>query len=114
MKSNFELRKALVGLGISSNMQAYHYILETINILKKQQIHTNITFIYDLLAKKYNTSKCSVERTIRYAIIKSCKEKDILKKIYGHTPENSVFLHDLYFNFDVIKKTIEENLKNDR
>ena len=111
MKKNVELRKVLLNLGISSNMQAYHYVLEAINILSKQQIHTNITFIYETLAKKFYSSKYSVERTIRYAIIKSSKEKDILKKIYGRVPENSVFLYDLYFNLDVIKNTIKEELK---
>jgi hypothetical protein len=105
MKNNIRLRKALIKIGISSNVLGYHYILKAVEILKKQKIHTNIGTIYEMIYKENNAiSKGAVERAIRNAIKTSYKRGQILKRIYDIIPDNSVFLYDLVFNIDIIER----------
>lgn len=104
---NKEVRKVLLKLGITSNLQGYHYIIEAFKIIQKQKIHTNITTIYAMVGKKLDNTPTGVERGIRHALQKSWKT-ETLKKIYTKMPDNSVFLYDLYFNFDIMKDEIKK------
>lgn len=103
--NNRELRKALLKLGISSNLKGYHYIIKAVEIIKKQKIHTNMTTIYNMIAKEEENTYSGVERSIRHSLQKSW-EHGMMKKIYNETPDNSAFIYDLYFNFDIIKDGI--------
>lgn len=105
---NINLRKLLMRIGISSNMNGFHYILEAVDIIEKQKIHTNMAHIYKMISKKYNNTCSGAERAIRYALGKAYRENNILRKIYLTIPNNSVFLYDLVFNFDVFLNTIKE------
>ena len=104
---NIELRKVLIKIGISSNVKGFYYILDSVEIIKKQKIHTNVTTIYEMLSKKYGASPSSIERSIRHAIQQAYKSGEILKKIYNTSPDNSVLIYDLYFNFDIIEGECE-------
>lgn len=103
-----ELRKFLLRIGISSNIQGYHYILDAINFISKQKIHTNITTVYEFICKKHETTPSAVERSIRHAIQQSYKKIPTLNLIYHVIPDNSVFLYDLVFNFDILLEFCEE------
>ena len=100
---NIELRKLLLKIGISSNIQGYHYIIRAVEIIEKQKIHTNITTIYEIISKEFGTTSSRVERAIRHAIKKSYKSKCILNEIYGCIPDNSTLIYDLVFNFDIVQ-----------
>lgn len=100
---NIEIRKLLLNIGISSNIQGYHYIIRAVEIIKKQKIHTNTTTIYEIVSKEYETTPSAVERGIRHAIQKSYKKCQTLNEIYQGIPDNSVFLYDLVFNFDILQ-----------
>lgn len=113
MINNMELRKLLMNLGIHSNLEGYHFILAAIEILSKQKIHTNVTTIYQMIGKDMGKNPSTIERGIRHTIQK-CWKNGLLNKIYHRIPNNSAFLYDLYFNFDVIKEEIDRSLKDDR
>ena len=101
----FLLRKILMKLNISANLEGYHYILTAINILiKKRNEKTKIVDIYEIIGKRYNTTKTGVERAIRYAIIKSFSYNENLKLIYTKKPTNSSFIYDLAFNTDIFEQ----------
>ena len=104
---NKELRKFLLKIGISSNIQGYHYIISAVNFISKQKIHTNTTTIYEIIGKEYEKKSSAVERGIRHAIQQSYKKHQILNGIYQGIPDNSVFLYDLVFNFDILQGFIE-------
>lgn len=106
--NNMKLRKLLLKIGISSNVQSFHFILEAYNIIQKQQIHTNMTTIYKMLAKKFDKNPSSIERGIRHGIHQSWKTGR-LNKVYYEIPDNSAFLYDLYFNFDILEDAIKED-----
>ncbi len=105
---NKNIRKLLIKIGISSNIKGFHYILEAIDIIKAQKMHTNMTTIYEIICKKYNNTSSGVERAVRHSISKAYKKTDILKKIYINVPDNSVFLYDLVFNFDIFADIVKE------
>lgn len=104
IEENIKLRKIMIRLAITSNLQGYHYILKAVEILKQQKIETKMTKIYEIIAKEYNSTKSAVERAIRHSIQRSTRKNNILKDIYGEIPDNSTFLYDLVFNFDIIQK----------
>lgn len=100
-KKFFELRKVLLQLGISSNNIGFNYIIQAVNIIQKQRIHTAMSTIYSELANSNNTTTYAAERAIRYAITKSYKKNKILQQIYNNKPDNASFLYDLAFNLDI-------------
>lgn len=102
---NKKLRELLLNLGFYSNLQGYHFIIKAYNIISKQKIHTSMTTIYEKIGKEFEKSPSSIERAIRHIITKTYK-KGILNKIYDSCPDNSEFLYDLYFNFDIIEDKI--------
>ena len=107
---NIELRELVLDLGIFSNIQGYHFILESYNIISKQKIHTSMTTVYRTIGKKFGKNCSSVERAIRHSIQK-CWKYGNLNKIYNQLPDNSVFLYDLYFNLDIIKNKLKKENK---
>ena len=113
-KSNYQLRKLLLKMGIYSNYEGYKYILKAIKILQKQEIHTNVITLYEMICKDTNgKSNGSVERAIRYCISQSYKKIPILKNIYRTRPTNAAFLYDLAFNMDIYLEEIE-NIDKDK
>lgn len=107
---DINLRMLLIKIGISSNLKGFYYILDAVNFVKKQRIHTNMTTVYEILSKRYNTNPSAVERGIRHAITKSHKNSDIIKNIYGIIPDNSAFIYDLALNFDIFEEIIKERI----
>ena len=106
--NNINLRMILIKMGISSNIKGFYYILDAVDIIKKQQIHTNMTTIYEMLSKKHDTTPGAIERGIRHAINKAYKNSNILKEIYGGISDNSSFIYDLVFNFDIFERILKE------
>ena len=106
MSNDMELRKLLLKLGISSNMQGYFGILIAVNLIQKQKMHVSMGTIYKTISKELNKSEHQAERTIRYAVDRAYK-LGTLQNIYPKVPDNSVFLYDLVFNFDIIKEVLE-------
>lgn len=102
---NKKIRELLLNLGFYSNLQGYHFIIKAYNIISKQKIHTSMTTIYEKIGKEFEKSPSSIERGIRHSITRTYK-KGNLDKVYNKLPENSVFLYDLYFNFDIIESKI--------
>ena len=114
---NIDLRKLLIKLGISSNLKGFHYIIESVNIIRNQKKHIRMTDVYKKVSKSYENTPNAVERAIRHAIDKSYKENNFIKKIYSFKPDNSAFLYDLALNFDIfldiIKGVKDEKVNND-
>lgn len=101
---NYE--EILLKLGITSKLKGYHYILESIKILKNQTRFQNIMFIYELVAKNYKTNYLCIERNIRTCVISSYFRKNILHNIYGKKPDNKSFIYDLIYNKEIFEKEI--------
>ena len=108
---DINLRMILIKIGISSNIKGFYYILDAVDIIRKQQIHTNMITVYEMISKKQDTTSSAIERGIRHAIKTAYKHSNILKSIYEIVPDNSSFMYDLAFNFDVFEKYIKENVK---
>ena len=106
---NIELRKLLMKIGIYSNIKGFHYILEAVNIIKNQGTHISMMNVYKMIHEKYNNTPSAIERAMRHAIGKAYNENDVLKNIYSNVPDNSAFLYDLVFNFDIFKKYTKTN-----
>lgn len=107
---DINLRMLLIKIGISSNIKGFYYILDAVNFVKKQRIHTNMTTVYEILSKEHDTTASAVERGIRHAITKSHKNSNIIKNIYGIIPDNSAFIYDLALNFDIFEEIIKEKI----
>ncbi len=105
---DIDLRMILIKTGISSNLRGFYYILDAVNFIREQKIHTNMTTVYEVISKKYDATVCAIERAVRHAVKKSYKNSNILKDIYEDAPDNAEFLYDLVFNFDVFEQTIKK------
>lgn len=104
---NKKIRKFLIKIGISANLQGHFYILDCVEILNKQRIHTNLMTLYEMIGKKYDKNNTAIERTIRHSITQAYHKTNILKNIYGFVPDNSVLIYDLVFNFDILEGEIK-------
>ena len=108
-KENKELRKVLLRLGISSNLEGFNYILAAVNIIENKKGKVKLTEIYEKICRLEKAkTKHSVERAIRYAIELSYKNNKYFREIYYKKPVNHAFLSDLVFNFDLFKEVIEK------
>ena len=98
------IRSAFKELCITPNYVGYKYLIDSVEIiLSKQEENLSLTkLIYPVIAKKYNVSACSVERSIRTAINSSwdkIPDTALIKYfgIYAVTPEfkpsNSRFIY---------------------
>lgn len=101
-----EVRKYLLKIGIKSDALGFHYILDAVRILQKQQIHTNMATVYEMIMKKYKLDGhySQIERSIRHSKILAYKNGTVLKEIYDAIPNNKTFLYDIVFNFDILKE----------
>ena len=107
-ENNYIFRRILIKLGKSSNIKDFYYILKSIEIVKKQQIHTNITTVYEMLSKNDENTKYGIERSIRNSIAHSYKTNIVMKRIYADKPKNANFIYDLAFNTDIFEKEIKK------
>lgn len=105
---DIKIRQALLKIGISSHTKGYQFILEAIKTLKKQQIHTNIIDLYEMLSIKTDSTRSYVERGIRSAITTAYNRGTILSKVYNKKPVNAAFLYDMVFNFDIFLNEINK------
>ena len=60
----------LLSVGISANLQGYTYLKESIKmVIEDPMTITKVTKVmYPMIAKKYDTTPCRVERAIRHAL----------------------------------------------
>lgn len=104
LRADLKVKKVLLKIGISSNNKGFFYILEGYNILNKRQIHINMITLYEMIGNKFGENRSTVERLTRYSINKAYEKSEILKKIYEKKPNNSQFLYDLVFNFEIFEE----------
>ena len=69
-------------IGIRKNYTGYYYLVDILDILINQDLKVKSFSrqVYPIIAEKYNTSECTVERNIRNLIDKSWSDK-IRKKL---------------------------------
>ena len=102
-----EIREILLKMGISANLKGYHYILEAVEIIRKQTEKNNILVIYQQVCEKRKSKSAqSVERAIRHSIEVSWNKQTMIRKIYSKKPVNSALLYDLVYNFDIFESQI--------
>ena len=86
-----------------AHIKGYQYIREGImmSFADQNMLHYITKFLYPTIAKKYNTSSSSVERTIRHAIEVAWRRGNMetLEHVFGNTisanrgkPTNSEFM----------------------
>lgn len=82
-----ELSNILLLIGISSNLQGYHYIKESVKltILHPESINSVTKIMYPTIAKQFATSVYGVERAIRHALTVAYNKKKIenLNRVFG-------------------------------
>ena len=92
-----------LSVGISSHLQGYHYLKESVKIVMNDpnSINSVTKKVYPAVAEKFETTACRVERGIRHALeVSYAKGKMIhLNKIFGievltqnEKPTNSEFV----------------------
>lgn len=93
----------LLSIGISANLQGYHFLKESIKMVidDPTTISSVTKIMYPEVADKFNTTACRVERAIRHAIDVSYNKGKILNlnDIFGlpildvnEKPTNSEFV----------------------
>lgn len=93
----------LISVGISANLQGYHFLKDSIKLaIENPRYVSSITKImYPTIATKYKTTACRVERAIRHALEVSFNKGKIinLNEIFGlkifdkfEKPTNSEFV----------------------
>lgn len=70
--NNYAANKLLMKVGISPDLDGYHYLTEAINIIKEKWLNGNVNCkmmnLYFTVGKKFNTASIRVERSIRHAV----------------------------------------------
>lgn len=73
--SSYATNKLLLKVGVSPDLNGYHYLTEAINTTKESLLNgeVNVKFIplYKEIGKKFNTTGTRVERSIRHAVEKA-------------------------------------------
>ena len=98
-----DVTNLLLEIGIPAHIKGYQYIREGIMFAfyDKNMLHFITKCLYPAIAKKYNTTSSSVERTIRHAIEVAFRRgnKEMLEEIFINTvnakknkPTNSEFI----------------------
>lgn len=100
MENNYEIRKFLLGCGISANMTGFHTILEAIELIKEKPDLKFVEIYQKIYEKGGYNSKSYIDRSIRVLIDSSNK----IKAIYGTRPTTKQFLYDLIYNLDILKE----------
>ena len=85
----------LLSVGISANLQGYTYLKESIKMVIEDPMTINkvTKVMYPMIAKKYDTTPCRVERAIRHALEVSYNRG----KIYNL---NSLFGFNIFDKYD--------------
>ena len=102
-KVDEKLVDILLTIGISANLQGYHFLKEAIKIVMDNPTYINsITkTMYPKVADRYKTTACRVERAIRHALGVSFNKGKItnINRIFGleifeehEKPTNSEFV----------------------
>ena len=92
-----------LSVGISAHLQGYHYLKESVKVVMNDpnSINSVTKKVYPVVAEKFETTACRVERGIRHALeVSYAKGKIIhLNKIFGievltqnEKPTNSEFV----------------------
>ena len=103
LKLDKKLIDILISVGISANLQGYHFLKDSIKLaIENPRYVSSITKImYPTIATKYKTTACRVERAIRHALEVSFNKGKIinLNEIFGlkifddfEKPTNSEFV----------------------
>lgn len=102
-----EVEMTVRRLGAKRTYRGYEYVIDAILIyidLWKKDVHVLITKdVYPQIAKKYNTTKMSVERDIR-TVVQCCWNcnKKAIEEMFGYEinrkPENKEFLDIVAYN----------------
>lgn len=91
----------LLDMGIPAGLRGLQIIADVMELFEKDDVRDgNITALYALLAKRYNTSPTSVERNIRTAfeaLRKRGNDNVVSKYLNFNSPTNSNLLHTLYW-----------------
>ena len=88
-----KIQDTLLSLGITPNLRGFEFICDAIEIIEEEN-RVKITYIYDKIAKKYDSTNGSqVERAIRHAI--SHVDAAVWVSIGGAGYKNSEFLYTL-------------------
>lgn len=82
----------LIMLGITPNLKGFSCICESLEIIRDED-DIKITGVYEIVARKFNTSSACVERRIRHAISKI--DRETWKMIGGNGVKNAEFLYTL-------------------
>lgn len=89
MENNiYATKKLLLNVGISPNLDGYHYLTEAINtvkgMLKSGDVDCKFTVLYKDIGKKFNTTSARTERSMRHAIEKAFSSNNsLLKTIFN-------------------------------
>lgn len=85
----------LRGLGMPAHLDGYRYMRSAIMLTMDQpELISPITKrLYPMIAQKYNTTNCCVERALRHAIGVSWRRgsRKLLADIFGYTAEDSSY-----------------------
>ena len=83
---NLEFSKYLDENGIKHSNKGYIFLLEAMMIMcRMQRMKWVLDDIYEEIAKKYSVNKCSVERTIRYSLLKTnLSNKEFLARAFDN------------------------------
>jgi two-component system response regulator (stage 0 sporulation protein A) len=87
MKDIYAANKILMKVGISPDLNGYHYLAEAISMVKESiqnnKVNDKFTYMYAQIGKKFNTTGSRVERAMRHAVEKAFTV-------------NSPLLHDIF------------------
>lgn len=90
-----KIEDKLLELGITPNLRGFYYICYAVEMVMAEP-EAKLCQIYELVAKKANTSWRNVERGIRHSVNKASKDKHI---------KNSEFIYGIAL---LIKREIED------
>lgn len=84
LSENIFIVKMLKSLGVSSRYLGFYFLVDILDMLinKKLIVKSFSKEIYPIIAKKYNTNECTIERNIRNLIDKTWNQ-NIKNKVKG-------------------------------
>lgn len=91
---------ALLKIGMPAGIKGFEYIVYAMDLLDREDIRlAKTTFLYHLIAKKYNDTIPKVEGAIRHAFgfaLEKGNAEAVEKYLTLQSPTNSNLLHVLY------------------
>lgn len=106
MVTTKQIKATLRDLGIRPSVNGYEYLTDAIVMLIDSP-DTKTTALYTILARRYDTTYCAIERCMRHAIHKGMDTGDpmLYTQLFGYTyaPGDyitvSLFIHTLADHF---------------